>query len=86
MEKYKGAYKYTIQEAEELLQNCLDNKGIKLVNQGYFYYAESDTQELDGAEVDERMAQILHVKECEHYAIKELVGGKEVETMIVLVR
>lgn len=86
MEKYNGAYKYTVKEAEEMLQYCLDDKGIKLVNHGYFYYAESEIHNLDGAEVDERMAQILHVEECEHYAIKELVGGKEVEVMIVLVR
>ena len=85
MEKYNSAYKYTVEEAEELLQNCLDDNGIKLVNHGYFYYAESDTNSLDGAEVDERMAQMLHVEECEHYAIRELISGREVETMIVLV-
>lgn len=86
MEKYNGAYKYTVREAEEMLQNCLDDKEIELINRGYFYYAESDTNYLDGAEVDERMAQILHVKECEHYAIREVISGREVETMIVLVR
>lgn len=86
MEKYKCAYKYTVQEAEELLQCCLDDKEIELINHGYFYYAESDTNCLDGSEVDERMAQILHVEECEHYAIRELISGREVETMIVLIR
>ena len=86
MEKYNKAYKYTKEEAEELLQNCLDNNEIKLVNHVYFYFAESDTQELDGAEIDERMAQILHVNECIHYVIKELISGKGTETMIVLVR
>lgn len=33
------AYKFTLEEAEEALQNCLDNNGIKLVNKGHFYYA-----------------------------------------------
>lgn len=61
------AYKFTLEEAEEALQNCLDNSGVKLVNKGHFYYAESDSQELDGAEIDERFAQILGVESGEHY-------------------
>lgn len=60
------AYKFTLEEAEEALQNCLDNSGIKLVNKGHFYYAESDSQELDGAEIDERFAQIVGVESGEH--------------------
>ena len=86
MEKYIIAYKYTPEEVEELLQNCLDDKGIKLLNKGHFYYAESDTNFLDGSEIDERMAQILNVKECEHYATKEVVCGKIIESVIVLVK
>lgn len=65
------AYTLTLDEAEELLQNCLDNKGIKLVSQGFFYYAESDTQCLDGNQIDERMAQIIGVKKCEHYVMED---------------
>ena len=86
MEKYTVAYKYTPQEVEELLQYCLDDKGIKLVNKGHFYYAESDTNFLDGSEIDERMAQILNVKECEPYATKENIWGKITESVIVLVK
>ncbi len=64
------AYTLTLEEAEELLQNLLDNKGIKLVLHGIFYYAESDTQCLDGSEIDERMAQVIGVGKCEHYVIE----------------
>lgn len=86
MEKYTIAYKYTPQEVEELLQNCLDDKGIKIVNQGHFYYAKSDTNFLDGSEIDKRMSHILNVKECEHYATKEFICGKMTESVIVLVK
>ena len=64
------AYKFTLEEAEELLQNCLDNSGIKLVNKGHFYYAESDCQELDGSEIDERFSQIIGVESGEHFVVE----------------
>lgn len=52
------------------------NKSIYLFKQNdNFYYAESDAQELDGAEIDERMAQWFNLNKCEHYAI--LRGYKE---------
>ena len=58
------------EEAEEILQNILDNNSICLVRQnGGFYYAESYSQELDGAEIDERMAQYFNIDKCEHYAV-----------------
>lgn len=54
----QNSWLLTKKEAEEILQNILDNKSIYLFNQNdNFYYAESDVQELDGAEIDERMAQ-----------------------------
>ena len=60
------AYKFTLKEAEEKIQDCLDNKELKLIYKGRFYYAESDSQCLDGAEIDERFAQILGVESGEH--------------------
>lgn len=60
------AYKFTLKEAEEKLQICLDNKDLRLVCKGRFYYAESDSQCLDGAEIDERFAQIIGVESGEH--------------------
>lgn len=68
------AYKMTVPEAEDRLQYLLDNSGLKLVHHvgdidfPSFFYAVSDSQCLDGAEIDERFAQILGVKACEHYA------------------
>lgn len=60
----------TKEEAEDILQNLLDNNSIYLSRQnGGFYYAESYSQELDGAEIDERMAQYFNIDECEHYAV-----------------
>lgn len=64
------AYIFTLEEAEEALQKCLDNSGIRLKEEVFFYNAESDDIFLDGSEVDERMAQILGVGKCEHYAIE----------------
>ena len=60
------AYKFTLEEAEEELQNCLDNRSLRLICKGRFYYAESDEQCLDGAEIDERFAQIIGVESGEH--------------------
>jgi hypothetical protein len=58
------------EEAEEILQNILDNNSIYLIRQnGGFYNAESYSQELDGAEIDERMAQYFNIDKCEHYAV-----------------
>lgn len=61
------AYKFTLTEAEEALQDCLDDKGIKLVSDRNFYHAESDSTYLDGSEVDKRLAHIIGVKNGEHY-------------------
>lgn len=78
MEKM-NAYKMSIAEAEELLQNATDNSSLKLVHKvgdmdfPSFFYAVSDSQNLDGAEIDERFAQILHVDYAEHYATDD--GG-----------
>lgn len=63
------AYQFDLPEIEERLQICLDNKNLKLVDMGYFYFALFDSQELDGAEIDERLAQIIGVKSGQHYAI-----------------
>lgn len=62
----------------------MDNSGLKLVrpklikelNVGdmdflNFFYAVSDSQCLDGAEIDERFAQILGVKTCKHYVTED---------------
>lgn len=58
------------EEAEEILQNILDNNSIYLIRQnGGFYNAESYSQELDGTEIDERMAQYFNIDGCEHYVI-----------------
>ena len=60
----------TKEEAEKVLQNLLDDNSLYLFKQkGNFYYAESYSQELDGAEIDERMAQYFNIDVCEHYAI-----------------
>lgn len=73
------AYKMTIFEAENMLQNAVDNSSLKLVHHigdmdfPCFFYAESDSQCLDGAEIDERFAQILGVRLVEHYASED--GG-----------
>lgn len=61
------AYKFTLKEAEERLQDCLDNRELRLVCKGRFYHAESDEQCLDGAEIDERFTQIIGVESGEHY-------------------
>lgn len=66
----QNSWLLTKEEAEEVLQNLLDNNSLYLFKQhGDFYYAESNSQELDGAEIDERMAQYFNIDGCEHYAI-----------------
>lgn len=73
------AYKMTLAEAEEMLQNTLDNSSLKLVRRvgdmdfPSFFCAVSDSQSLDGSEIDERLAQILGVRAVEHYAADD--GG-----------
>lgn len=73
------AYKMTIFEAENMLQNAVDNSSLKLVHHigdmdfPCFFYAGSDSQCLDGSEIDERLAQILGVRSVEHYASED--GG-----------
>lgn len=61
------AYKFTLTEAEEALQNCLDDREMKLVSDRNFYHAESDNNYLDGSEVDQRLAEIIGVENGEHY-------------------
>lgn len=66
----QNSWLLTKEEAEEVLRNLLDNNSINLFRlNGGFYYAESYSQELDGAEIDERMAQYFNIDECEHYAV-----------------
>lgn len=73
------AYKMSLTEAEEKLQYALDNATLRLVHRvgdmdfPSFFYAESDSQCLDGTEIDERLAQILGVRVVEHYATED--GG-----------
>lgn len=62
------AYRMTAAEAEEKLQDLLDNADLRLVRRQWYYRADSDSQYLDGAEIDERLAQVLGVKACEHFA------------------
>ena len=66
----QNSWLLTKEEAEEVLRNLLDDKSLHLEKQnGGFYYAESYSQEIDGAEIDDRMAQYFNIDECEHYAI-----------------
>lgn len=63
------AYKMTVEEAENKLQDWLDDSGLHLIpsaEDGY-YEAKSSSQELDGAEVDDRFSEILGVEVCENY-------------------
>lgn len=73
MTKYNKAYTLSFEEAEEELQNCLDDKELQLIRDEdhSFCTAESDTQFLDASEVDERLAQILCVKSCTHWATED---------------
>ena len=64
------AYKFTIPEITEKLQEVLDDSTLKLEEQGGFYGAESDLNSLDGGEVDQRIAQILGVKKGTNYSIE----------------
>ena len=62
------AYKMSVSEAEEILQNVLDDAGIRLVSEANtFYSAYSDSQELDGSQVDRRIAQYLGVQAVENH-------------------
>jgi hypothetical protein len=66
----QNSWLLTKEEAEETLRNLLDNNSLYLVKQkGGFYYAESYSQELDGTEIDERMAQYFNIDRCEHYVV-----------------
>lgn len=71
------AYKMSVSEAEEILQNVLDDAGIRLVSEANaFYSAYSDSQELDGSQVDRRIAQYLGVQAVENHVAE---GGNEME-------
>lgn len=66
----QNSWLLTKEEAEDVLRNLLDDNSIYLsIQNGGFYYAESYSQQLDGAEIDERMAQYFNIDVCEHYAI-----------------
>lgn len=66
----QNSWLLTKEEAEETLRNLLDDNSLYLVKQkGGFYYAESYSQELDGTEIDERMAQYFNIGGCEHYVV-----------------
>ena len=64
------AYKFSLPEITEKLQEKLDDRFLKLEEQGGFYNAESDNNSLDGAEIDQRIAQIVGVKKGIHYSIE----------------
>lgn len=70
-------------EAEEMLRKCLDNKLICLKRQkdADFYYAESDSQKLDGDQVDKKMAECLDVNKCQQYCVRNEYDD---ELMIVI--
>lgn len=58
------AYSFSMEELEEILQNMLDDGGLKVHrydNSQILCYAQSDTQFLDAGQIDERLAQHLQV-------------------------
>lgn len=75
-------YKMSLTEAENKLREVMDDTTLKLMprvgsmNYPSFFYAESLSRHsrcLDGAEIDEKLAQILDVNQVEHYAAED--GG-----------
>lgn len=75
MAQYNKVYTMSFEEAEEKLQNCLDDKELQLIRKenDYFCEAESDAQWLDASEVDQRLAQILGAKKCIHWATEDKI-------------
>ena len=65
-------------EAEEMLRKCLNDKSICLKRQkdADFYYAESDSQKLDGEQVDKRTAECLDVNKCKQYCVRDDYGDE----------
>lgn len=55
------AYLFAWDELSDVLQNILDDSGIKCVRDGALYKAFSDVQELDAGQVDERISQYLTI-------------------------
>ena len=79
------AFLSTKDEIEEILQEALDDKTIRLEqnleslfdkngNSGRFYEAYSPAYDnrLDGAQVDERIADKLGVPDCEHWIVDDI--------------
>lgn len=63
MHQAKIAYELTWEEAEEILQNLLDNNTVDLLpcsDDPRFLEAKSSEQDLDAGEIDERMSQYFH--------------------------
>lgn len=66
------SYILTKHEAQELLQDTLDDSGLELrKGSAGFYTAMSDTNFLDGGEVDARLAQALKIEKCVHFALED---------------
>ncbi len=76
------AYELTWEEAEEILQNLLDNNTVELFpcsDDPRFLEATSSEQDLDAGEIDERMSQYFHTA-CACWATEDgiiVMTGKE---------
>lgn len=58
------------EELEDILQNELNDKCLRVYGMGEYYYAGSDANELDGREIDNIIGEYLHMKECIHFKVK----------------
>ena len=66
----KIAFVFTATEAEEILQDALDNNGLRLsVYDEYYPQALSDTQALDAGQIDGVMARYLEIPQCESWMV-----------------
>ena len=54
-------------ELEEILQEELDDVGLKLFPKDEFFEARSDQNFLDGGLIDERLSEFFGVREGIHY-------------------
>jgi len=67
------AYRIPVREAEEMLRDALDDSGIRLsylidgVFEASYYFAASENQSLDGAQLDDRFAEILGKRKVENH-------------------
>lgn len=79
------AYKMSVSEGEEILQNVLDDAGIRLVSEANaFYSAYSDSQELDGSQVDRRIAQYLGVQAVENHVAEGMKMFSQIKKNAIL--